>query len=47
MRKKYELQIENVFGVFENVFEQNILKFNTIKSSFDKKEPNYLLIKQF
>lgn len=37
MRKIYQLQIENVFGTFENVFGQNILKFNTIKSSFDKK----------
>jgi hypothetical protein len=37
MRKNYEIQIENVFDTFENVFEQNMLKFNTIKSSFDKK----------
>ena len=37
MRKKYQLQIENVFGTFENVFDNIILKFNTIKSSFDKK----------
>ncbi len=37
MRKKYELQIENVFDVFENVFEKNMPKFNTYKSSFDKK----------
>ena len=35
--KKYELQIENVFGVFENVFEKNMFKFNSYKSSFDKK----------
>lgn len=37
MRKKYELQNENVFDVFENVFDKNMLKFNTYKSSFDKK----------
>lgn len=37
MRKKYELQNENVFDVFENVFGKNMLKFNTYKSSFDKK----------
>ena len=37
MRKKYQLQIENVFGAFENVFDDIMLKFNTIKSSFDKK----------
>jgi hypothetical protein len=37
MRKKYGLQIENVFDVFENVFEKNMHKFNTYKSSFDKK----------
>jgi len=37
MRKKYELQIENVFVLFENVFGKNMFKFNTFKSSFDKK----------
>ena len=37
MRKKYELQIENVFGVFENVFDNNMFKFNSYKSSFEKK----------
>ena len=47
MRKKIEIRIENVFGIIENVFDRNMLKFNTNKSSFDKKLPNYLLIKQF
>jgi hypothetical protein len=37
MRKKYQLKIENVFGTFENVFDDIIIKFNTFKSSFDKK----------
>ncbi len=37
MRKKYELQIENVFVVFENVFDNNMFKFNSYKSSFEKK----------
>ncbi len=37
MRKNYEIQIENVFGVFENVFERNMFKFNSYKSSFEKK----------
>ncbi len=37
MRKNYEIQIENVFGTFENVFEKNMFKFNRYKSSFDKK----------
>ena len=47
MRKNYQFQIENVFGVFENVFERNMFKFNTFKSSFEKNKPNYILIKQF
>jgi hypothetical protein len=37
MRKKYELQIENVFVIFENVFDTNMYKFNAFKSSFEKK----------
>ena len=30
-------KIENVFGVFENVFDKIMFKFNIYKSSFDKK----------
>ena len=35
--KKLLNKIENVFGTFENVFDENMFKFNSYKSSFEKK----------
>ena len=35
MIKIYEFQIENVFVIFENVFDAIMILFNTIKTNFE------------